>query len=195
MGNKVNLSKSRDDVFFFFFFVGVNSVTIDVPKDLVTLKGTMEVNGLGPYLQEKLKRSVEVIPPKKEEAAADKKEDKPAAGGGGGEKDSGDGGKKKEEGNVVNVDVKKMEYGGYPAPPMMSYPPNWNYAPTYGAGPPGYGAGPSYAVQPYQNHHMEPYHPEGGYSGQAYATPYPNDGYAVDHRAFSDENPNACSVM
>ncbi|KAI6675271.1 hypothetical protein NL676_003177 [Syzygium grande] len=169
---------------------GVESVTVDEGKNLVILKGTMQLNGLAPYLTDKLKRSVEVVPPKKEEAATDKK-DKPATGGGeGGEKkDGGDGGKKKEESGVVNVEVKKMEYGGYPAPPMY-----WNY-------PPMYGAGPSNAVQPYyQSHHAEPYYHGGGYPSQAYGAPYPNDGYVMDHRVhapqmFSDENPNACSVM
>lgn len=170
-------------------------MTVDEAKDLVTLKGTMEVDGLAPHLKEKLKRNVEVVPPKKEEAAANKK-DKTAAGGGGGEKkDGGDGGKKKEaEGKKEesSLEVKKMEYGGYSASPMTSY---WNY-------PPMYGAGPSNSVQPYQSHpHVEPYYHHGeGYPSQGYAMPYPNDGYVMDHRGhmpqmFSDENPNACSVM
>lgn len=159
---------------------GVESVTVDEAKDLVILKGTMEVNGLAPYLKEKLKRNVEVAPPKKEEAAT----------AGGGKKDGGDSGKKeKEEGkkgesNVVNVEVNKMQYGGYPAPPPMWY---WNYGPVYGAEP-------SYTAQPHQSHHVDSYYHGGGY-------PMPvNDGYVMDHRGhapqmFSDENPNACSIM
>ncbi|KAF8006052.1 hypothetical protein BT93_K0368 [Corymbia citriodora subsp. variegata] len=172
---------------------GVESVTVDDSKDLVIVKGTMEANGLAPYLRDKLKRSVEVVPPKKEEAAADKKE-KPASGDGGGEKDGGGKGKKKEEGkeesNVVNIDVKKMEHGGYPAQPITSY---WNNAPTYAAGP-------SHTMQPYQIHHVDPYYQEGLFSSGAHAMPYSNNGYVMDPRVnapqiFSDENPHACSIM
>ncbi|XP_048138224.1 heavy metal-associated isoprenylated plant protein 3-like isoform X2 [Rhodamnia argentea] len=161
---------------------GVESVTVEEAKDLVILKGTMEVNGLAPYLKDKLKRNVEVAPPKKEEAATD----------GGEKKDGGNGGKKEEgkkgESNVVNVEVNKMQYGGYPEPPPPSY---WNY-------PPMYGAGPSYITQPFQSHHVDSYY-GGGYPIQAHAIPV-NDGYVMDHRVhapqmFSDENPNGCSIM
>ncbi|KAF2289886.1 hypothetical protein GH714_039022 [Hevea brasiliensis] len=46
-------------------YKGVDNVTVDGTKDLVTVKGTMEVKEMVPYLKEKLKRNVE-----KEEAAA-----------------------------------------------------------------------------------------------------------------------------
>ncbi|KAI5584890.1 hypothetical protein BDE02_06G111300 [Populus trichocarpa] len=51
---------------------GVGSVTVDAAKDLVTVKGTMDVKDLAPYLKEKLRRAVEVVPPKKEEEKKDK---------------------------------------------------------------------------------------------------------------------------
>lgn len=50
---------------------GVSKVDIDTQKDLVTVKGTMDAKALQPYLKEKLKRGVEIVPPKKD---GDKKE-------------------------------------------------------------------------------------------------------------------------
>lgn len=47
-------------------------MTVDAAKDLVTVKGTMDVKDLAPYLKEKLRRAVEVVPPKKEEEKKDK---------------------------------------------------------------------------------------------------------------------------
>jgi hypothetical protein len=102
----------------------VGGVTVDAAKDLVTVKGTMDVKDLAPYLNEKLKRGVEVVSPKKEEEKKDK-----AGGGDGGEKKDkekggeakdkekeGDGGKKEEtSGGGAKVEVSKMEYFGYPA--------------------------------------------------------------------------------
>ncbi|KAL3585976.1 hypothetical protein D5086_012843 [Populus alba] len=46
---------------------GVGSVTVDAAKYLVTVKGTMDVKDLAPYLKEELRIAVEVVPPKKEE--------------------------------------------------------------------------------------------------------------------------------
>ncbi|KAJ6778300.1 HEAVY METAL-ASSOCIATED ISOPRENYLATED PLANT PROTEIN 6 [Salix koriyanagi] len=164
---------------------GVGSVTVDAAKDLVTVKGTMDVKDLAPYLKEKLKRGVEVVSPKKEE-----KKEAPAAGGGekkekekGGEakaeKKDGDGGKKEEAGGGggAKMEVSKMEYFGYPA----STSTYWHD----GVG------GQNQVVESYNNHYEHPYNQQ-GYSATN------QQGYVVDHHApemFSDENPNACSIM
>lgn len=63
---------------------GVESLDIDRANDQVSVTGTMDVKGLAPYLREKLKRSVEVVPPPKKEDVAvgdGNKEADPASGG------------------------------------------------------------------------------------------------------------------
>ncbi|KAG1361410.1 Heavy metal-associated isoprenylated plant protein 3 [Cocos nucifera] len=111
---------------------GVQVVTLDPQKDLVTVKGTMDAKALPEVLKEKLKRAVEVAPPKKNEGG--EKKDK-----GGDKKEKGEGG-----GEGGNVDGWKGV-----APSLMEY----------------------YAGYPY-------------YVGMVYAP-----------QLFSDDNPNACSVM
>ncbi|XP_042474459.1 heavy metal-associated isoprenylated plant protein 3-like [Zingiber officinale] len=64
---------------------GVEDVTVDATNDLVTVKGTMNVETLPDVLKEKIKRSVEIVPSKKEE---EKK---------GGQKDKAGSEKKEEE--------------------------------------------------------------------------------------------------
>ena len=96
-------------------------MNIEGGKDLVSVKGTMDVKEIVPYLNDKLKRNVEVVPPKKE-GGDNKKENK--EGGGGDSKKEG--GKKQEgEDGAAKVEVNKMEhygYGyGYPPPPMYWY--------------------------------------------------------------------------
>ncbi|KAK4833843.1 hypothetical protein QYF36_012213 [Acer negundo] len=62
---------------------GVEDVTIDSARDLVTVKGTMDAKELAPYLEEKLKRTVEIVhPAKKLDDGGEKKYNKEAAGGG-----------------------------------------------------------------------------------------------------------------
>ncbi|KAG2299908.1 hypothetical protein Bca4012_011476 [Brassica carinata] len=88
---------------------GVQGLTMDNDKQLVTVKGTMDVKKLVESLSEKLKRPVEIVPPKKDK-------DK--------EKESGD---KKKGGEGVNM----MEYVAaqpyyesayYPGGPYGYYP-------------------------------------------------------------------------
>ncbi|POO01731.1 Heavy metal-associated domain containing protein [Trema orientale] len=187
---------------------GVESVDFDAPKDLVTVKGTMEATDLAPYLTQKLKRTVEVVPPpKKDDGAAAKKDaggagekkDKeaaPAAGGGGGDKkdkkeekkDAGDG---KPAAAVAvaaaapaKVEVNKMEYYGYGQPSSIFY---------YDQGP----------VSAHNRYVME------AHAHQAFVSEnYANHGYQMANHGyagpmdpyhapqmFSDENPNACSIM
>ncbi|KAL6336389.1 hypothetical protein AAG906_014561 [Vitis piasezkii] len=178
---------------------GVKTVTVDSQKDLVTVTGPMDVKELIPYLKEKLRRTVEIVSPKKDDGGGDKKEK-----GGGGEKKEGGGEKKegemakppaerrkrrrqsrvrgKQEEGGVKVEVNKMEYHGYGyAPPPQYYygPPMYNH---------GYPAeGPSQWYEP-------PMYGQ-GYSGEGPS----HHGYVVEHtpppQIFSDENPNACSVM
>lgn len=187
---------------------------IEGPKDQVTVKGTMDANELTPYLRTKLKRSVDVVPPKKEGGGGEKKEkeggggggdkkEKEGGGGGGGDKKEkegggdkkekekegggGDGGKKEEAGAAPKVEVNKMVYGGHPYAPNPSY---WND---------GQVDGQHYPVEVHQGYvnNYTPY----GYENQGYVDP--GHGYnMVPHphpmhapQMFSDENPNACSIM
>ncbi|KAJ4836540.1 hypothetical protein Tsubulata_013583 [Turnera subulata] len=213
-------------------YKGVDGVTIDAAKDVVTVKGTMDVKELVPYLKEKFRRGVEVVPAKKDD---DKKGGKeaPAAGGGGGDKKEskegggegktkeekkgggGDGEKKKEGGGDggAKVEVSKMEYFGYPQPA-----PTYWFDGAYGDGSSSSSSSSGYdglmAMHPYHHHYQ---------AAQGYAMPYMgvvNDGYAMNHnhqqqhhhqgyvvdyhhhhhpmhapQMFSDENPNACSIM
>ncbi|KAL1196635.1 Heavy metal-associated isoprenylated plant protein 6 [Cardamine amara subsp. amara] len=194
---------------------GVNSVTIDSAKDLVIVTGIIDVKQLTPYLNEKLKRTVEVVPAKKDDGAlvaaapaGGEKKDKGVAAG---EKKDGGGEKKKEvavsggggDGGAT-VDVKKSEYNGYgyPPQPMYYYPPGQMYGQHYmmqGQ------SSQSYVQEPYTNQgYVQESYTNQGY-GQGYgqeAPPYMNQQGYVDPYAhmrapemFSDENPNGCSVM
>lgn len=181
-------------------FKGVEAVEVDSAKDLVTVKGTMEVKDLVPYLKDKLRRSVDVVPPKKADApAADKKAD---AGGdkkadaGGDKKDKKEGGDQKKEAAAAaapaaaaaaaapKVEVNKLEYMGYGQPSTAMF---WPYE------------GPVSA----HNRYVMEAHAHQAFVSQNYANHYPmvNHGYAVPMeqynapQMFSDENPNACSVM
>ncbi|EOA20845.1 hypothetical protein CARUB_v10001180mg [Capsella rubella] len=204
---------------------GVNSVSIDSAKDLVTVKGIIDVKQLTPYLTEKLKRTVEVVPAKKDDGAA-----AAAAPAGGDKKDKGagekkdikdvaekkvdGGGEKKKEVAVgggdggAMVDVKKSEYNGYgyPPQPMYYYPPGQVYGQQQHYMMQGQSS-QSYVQEPYTNqgYVQESYANQGygqGYGQEAPPQPYMNhQGYADPYghmrapELFSDENPNGCSVM
>lgn len=182
-------------------------MSIDGAKDLVAVTGTVDPKELTPRLQKKFKRSVEVVPPppaKKDDGAKDNKEKE---GGGGEKKDKGE--SKKEDGGggeAPKMELSKLEYPGYSAPPPMywpegpSYAHNYSYTPSYA---------PSYAPNYAHSYAVEPYNYHAGYANQGYPTHYVNEGYGMpmDQRLhpmdprlnppqmFSDENPNACSVM
>ncbi|XP_059667598.1 heavy metal-associated isoprenylated plant protein 3-like [Cornus florida] len=164
----------------------VDSVTIDDQKDLVTVKGTMDAKELASYLREKLKRNVEVVPPKKEGGGGEKKEgsggDKKEKGGGGdkkeGEVKAGGDGKRNDE---TKLEMNKMEYyGGYNPYSYYSVPSS-----SQGYANEGYGQ-----VIPFNEGYVNP-----GYAMEySHAPPYlPPHLHAP--QMFSDENPNACSVM
>ncbi|KAL8154293.1 hypothetical protein V2J09_012053 [Rumex salicifolius] len=177
-------------------------VNVDLAKDQVTVKGTMNMTQILPYLNTKLKRLVETAPPppsKKDEGGNKKSKDK--SGGGGGDKKGkgvaneedkknkkksdettskgggGEGGSKavEEEENVSKIEVvNKMEYFGYPnGYGAHSYNPQQAQESGYVAE---YWNGPNYMNTPpdYMN-----------------APPQ----YLHAPQMFSDENPNACSIM
>uniref|UniRef100_A0A7N0V5I7 HMA domain-containing protein n=2 Tax=Kalanchoe fedtschenkoi TaxID=63787 RepID=A0A7N0V5I7_KALFE len=200
-------------------FKGVQDVTIDGARDLITVTGTVDVTEMIPYLVEKLRRNVELVPTAKRDESGDKKtapaaaavsaadggdEKKNAAAGEekkGKEKGGDEETKKKDEegGEVVKVEAQRMvyqyqpNYGGYNynspgAGPSTTY---W-----YGGGGGGYGQDNRMWSQGYDG-------------GRAAAEERRNVGYVIEHfqypnhhappyeepGMFSDENPNACSVM
>ncbi|KAK6926728.1 Heavy metal-associated domain, HMA, partial [Dillenia turbinata] len=158
---------------------GYHSMSVDMQKDLITVTGTMDMKALAESLKDKLNRSVEIVPPKKD------KESGGGGGGGGGDKGKkgkgggggGDGGK--------NEDGNRMEFTGY------GYGPGFGYAPNYGL------------VQGYNYHTAYGNGPGGGYVMPVmggYEVGYPEGAaYSVERlhapQLFSDENPNACSIM
>lgn len=168
-------------------FKGVESVSVDSQKDLVTVKGTMDVKELIPYLKEKLKRNADVVGEKDAGGGGGENKDKPGNVGDGEdkkkEKGKGDqGGDKKKEAVAVATELanNKMEYYG---PPYGGYYVGGGVPPPYGGGggggvPPPYGGG---------------YYYGGGGVGMGYG--YRTETVAHPPQMFSDENPNACSVM
>ncbi|CAH8387360.1 unnamed protein product [Eruca vesicaria subsp. sativa] len=200
---------------------GVETVAIDAAKDMVTVKGTMDVKELVPLLTKKLKRTVEPnLPAKKDDGAAEKNKSEaapPAAkregpagsvteakneGSEAGEKkkEAGDGGEKKKEGGdggekkKETGDGEKKEGGGGEGGAPVSTVNKMEY---YGY---------SYPTVPM-------YWQEGHVYGHGYSTEgqsYPGSGYSYGSESyvpyshpnmnaapgmFSDENPNGCSVM
>ncbi|CAN1134802.1 Heavy metal-associated isoprenylated plant protein 6, partial [Linum perenne] len=149
---------------------GVDSVVIDGAKDLVTVKGTMDVNELAPYLKEKLRRNVDVIPPAKKDddkkdAGAEKKEKAKESGGQDkAEKKEGDGGGKKADaaaappaaaaggGGAPKMEMNKMEYQGYSQASSSNY---WHDG-SYGQS--------SYYVEPHQQQFQYGMEPQYGYA-------------------------------
>lgn len=180
---------------------GVQEVNVDLQKDTITIKGTMDVKELLPFLNAKLKRPVELAPaPKKDEGTS--KDNRPKDGctsaktkdgpsekhkdslsekakegwsekkeSGGEKKDaskaaaSGSVASSASEENTTRVELSKMEYRGYPY---------------------GYGDSHAYAYEP-------PQHGD-GYGHQVLEYWHAPE-YSHPPQMFSDENPNACSVM
>jgi len=161
----------------------VKDVAFDAAKDLVKVTGTMDAAALPAYLREKLSRDVEVV-------ATGKKD-----GGGGDKKDkgAGDGGEKKKDGGGEEEKVKAAATSASVAPMpladagMYQMPPHYGYG-AYPPAPGGY-----YGAAPPPNH-------AGFYPNAGVHYPPPQAyGYGPSHlhapQMFSDENPNACSVM
>ncbi|WJX84646.1 hypothetical protein P8452_67197 [Trifolium repens] len=203
---------------------GVESVNIDGAKDLVTVKGAIDTKEIVSYLTEKFKRTVEVVQPKKEDGKNKEKDEgkqksKENQGGGGDKKEGG-----KIEEVATKVEVNKMEHYGYGHQPPMywydGYEPGQSsnhtvevqqgYSNSNQQGYYGYNHvnQQEYNNSYYSNHGNEE---QGyGYNEQGYG--YNNHvnqgegGYMVDPpfymhpnnpppQMFSDENPNACSLM
>ncbi|GMI81884.1 HEAVY METAL ASSOCIATED PROTEIN 53, EAVY METAL-ASSOCIATED ISOPRENYLATED PLANT PROTEIN3 [Hibiscus trionum] len=169
---------------------GVHELKVDTQKELVTVKGTMDVKALAEALKDKLKKNVEIVPPPKKEKESNKdggNDGGNSGGGGGGKKnkkggnggndansnaatDGGGGGKNKTEGNRMGF-MAQPEYG-------------YGYTPCYpGYGQPGYG---------YYYGHPLPH----GY-GHCYPGYGPNYPVFVHppHQMFNDENANACAIL
>ncbi|XP_022887273.1 heavy metal-associated isoprenylated plant protein 3-like isoform X2 [Olea europaea var. sylvestris] len=197
---------------------GVNSVTTDLEKDLVTVHGKMNVKELTAYLKEKLKRDIEIVTSKKDDGEGKKGKE---GGGGDQEEKQGDYGKEgageAEESKRAEkrVAVNKMEFQGYNPRVHYALPVyNQSYAnQDYGVTmydqrytntiyrplpppPPTYG-------QSYTNSIHRPLPPPPPTYGQNYTNsihrplpPLPPPTYLnVNDEMSSDENPNACFVM
>jgi len=153
---------------------GVQHVTIDKEKEIVTVKGTMDMKVLVEKLKRRFKRKVEVVPTKKEKEKENEKEKEKEKGendGGnkknnqkGGEGGGGGGGKKKGEGDGGDNKIAKKEVLTQP-----SY--GYGYGNGYGYGG-FFGFDEGYNYGQVQMMHMQ-----------------------EAPQMFSDENPNACSVM
>ncbi|XP_020684770.1 heavy metal-associated isoprenylated plant protein 3 [Dendrobium catenatum] len=162
-----------------FKIKGVQDVSVDAQKDLVTVKGTMDVNSLPSYLKDKLNRGVEIVSATTGAGGGgggSEKKEKPAAaasgGAGGGEKKEkggggGGGGEKKGNGGGGGGEKKGKDGGdgGKKEEPASA---------TASAAPPVVEA-----------NRMEYYGGPYGYRAEMLHAP----------QLFSDENPNACSVM
>uniref|UniRef100_A0ACD5TXH3 Uncharacterized protein n=1 Tax=Avena sativa TaxID=4498 RepID=A0ACD5TXH3_AVESA len=148
---------------------GVKDVAVDAGKDLVKVTGTMDAAALPGYLRDKLSRPVEVVAPAKK---ADGEKSKKEGGGGGDDK------KDKSVAPMPMAD-----------PSMYQMPPQYHgYHVPYNAAPGGY-YGAAAAAPP----------PNPAFYPAAYYPPPPPPPYASypahAPQMFSDENPNACSVM
>ncbi|XP_022730465.1 heavy metal-associated isoprenylated plant protein 3-like isoform X2 [Durio zibethinus] len=149
---------------------GVQELKVDEQKELVTVKGTMNVKALAEALKDKLKKNVEIVPPKKEK---DSNKEGDESGGGGGAKTKNKGGG--DGGNGANAGGGKMD---------LMVQPEFGYMPTYyGYGHPGYGYGYG---------HPHPHGHGHGYPG--YVPDYPVSVHPP-HQMFNDENPNACVIL
>lgn len=181
---------------------GVQEVNIESEKDLVTVKGTMDVKKLTPYLTDKLKQNVEVVPPMKDNGGGEKKgkdgdndkKEKESGGGDKKEKKDGDskaassgggGGSKSVDANEKKTEViNKMEYYGHNANTFYAMPTqNQSYMnQDYGATMYDHGHGHTGYVVEY------------GHQPQ-YVPPPPPPMYLNAPQMFSDENPNGCFIM
>ena len=161
---------------------GVKDVAVDAAKDLVKVTGTMDTAALPGYLKDKLNRPVEVVAPSKKDGGGDKKDgakkddgkkDKGAGDGGAG---GGEDKKDKDKSAAASASLAPMpmaDAGMYQMPPQYGYTP---YPGGY------YGGAPPHNPAFYPN------------VGARYAPPYPSYPAHAPQK-FSEENPNACSVM
>lgn len=147
---------------------GVEEVNVDAAKDLVTVKGTMDVKSLTTVLKERLKRGVEIVPAKKDDGGGGEVKKEKAGVGGEEKKEKGGeskGEKKEKGGDGSGEKDEKKEVGKKETTTTTTTVVEANKMDYYGP-------------------------PFGGYGGY---------GYRVEMihppQIFSDENPNACSIM
>lgn len=157
---------------------GVKCVMIEMQKDLVMVTGSIDVKALAEALKERMKREVEIIPPKKEKEKGSNSEEKDgggSGGGGGNEKEGGDNGNCNGNGNGGG---RKGGGGG-------------------GKGGDGGIAGDikceDNCYGRMEGSRMEYYGRVGHPVNTGYWYTYGENVHALQY--FSDENPNACSVM
>jgi copper chaperone CopZ len=194
-------------------FKGVKDVALDGnANDEVKVTGTMDVPALLAYLKEKLNRPVDAVAPgKKDGGGGEGKKDKagdgdkdvaPAAGGDKKGKSKGIDAAGPSTAAAAAFMAPAAEASTHHVAPPYGYvaypqgPATSGYAyPYYGnADGMGYDSNPGtyyhQQEQPYPSHPAEP----GQHQG--YPPPYP---YRLDMapppQLFSDENPNACSIM
>ncbi|TVU48346.1 hypothetical protein EJB05_07980 [Eragrostis curvula] len=195
-------------------FKGVKDVVIDGnAKDEVKVTGTMDVPALLAYLKEKLNRPVDAVAPGKKDGGGEGKDGKKDKGGDGDKTKDAGGDNKKDKGKSIDAagpstaaaaafmapaPAEASTYHVTPPYGYVAYPqgpaPSSYYHPSYygsNADGMGYSSNPSAATYYHQQQQQYPY-PEAS-QHQAYA-PYPYH-MAPPPQLFSDENPNACSVM
>ncbi|KAE8711178.1 AMP-dependent synthetase and ligase family protein isoform 1 [Hibiscus syriacus] len=193
---------------------GVHELKVDTQKEMLTVKGTMDVKALAEALKDKLKKNVEIVPPKKEKDN-NKEGGKTGAGsdggnsGGGG---SGVGGKKKNKGGNASVDGGnddnangnananagtadcgggKNKKEGKRTEFMVQPEYGYGYTPGYPGYMPSY---PGYGQPGYGYCYGHP-HPHGyGHHYPGYVPNYPVF-VQPPHQMFNDENPNDCSIL
>ncbi|KAL8247448.1 hypothetical protein R6Q59_008664 [Mikania micrantha] len=175
--NKIKRAISKVD--------GVESVTVDSRKDLVTVKGTFNVKELIPHLKENFKRKVDIVPSKEEDKDGDIKDDKIKDGDGG------------EDSKKDIESVNKFEYHGEsPHTYMMQmYNPSY-YNQDYGVLA---SSSHDYVYQGYNHEYaMEYSRPQAPSLPTSLPPMHLHEPrmYQPDTTGmFSDENPNACLVM
>ena len=165
---------------------------LDKQKELVTVKGTMDVKALAETLKSRLKRPVDIVPPKKEKEggkdadnAAEGGVGKKKGGGGKGGVQDGEAAAKREEINRMEFTVQPGFWPGFGYVGQPIYGNGYVGQPVYASHGPEYGNGYGFGHGPHQGRGfghvpIQGYGPFQGYPG---------------HLQFNDENPNACSVM
>lgn len=144
-------------------YKGVESLAIDASKDQVSVTGVVDMKELISYLEDKIKRNVEVVPIRK--GTGEEIKDKVNMGGLGGDGDYG----KKEEQIPLTKNVNQRD-SHWTLPHPITH---WNDEELHD-----------------QNYGMEAYR---GYINHGASYQQFNHSYTPDF--FSDENPNACSIM
>ncbi|KAK4440701.1 Heavy metal-associated isoprenylated plant protein 3 [Sesamum alatum] len=166
---------------------GYQEMNIDRQKELVTVTGAMDMKALAEVLKKHLKKEVEILPPKKE---VEKKEN----GGGGGDKAKSSGGEKGksggDKGKSGGGDKGKNGGGG------GGGGGEGGASDEMGGGGGGGGDKMEANRMQFQVGYPYPfmYGAGAGEQVQLYYNPYAYGPYHAP-QLFSDENPNACSVM